>query len=96
MTQQQQAQSRLAQRGHIELIMGCMFAGKSTELLRRLNKHEIAGKRVMKVKFMADNRYSKSSISTHEGKTNEAVAICKLSELGDSWMEFDVIGIDEG
>ena len=34
-----------------------MFAGKSTELLRLIRKHEISGKRVLKVKFSADNRY---------------------------------------
>ena len=47
----------LAQRGRIELILGCMFAGKSTELLRRVRKHEITGKNVLNVKFSADQRY---------------------------------------
>jgi thymidine kinase len=47
----------LEQRGSIELILGTMFAGKSTELLRRINMHEIAGKKVMRMKFSADNRY---------------------------------------
>jgi type II secretory pathway predicted ATPase ExeA len=45
------------QRGRIELIMGTMFAGKSTELLRQISLQEVAGKKVMRVKFSADNRY---------------------------------------
>jgi len=45
------------QRGRIELIMGTMFAGKSTELLRQISLQEIAGKKVMRVKFSGDNRY---------------------------------------
>jgi len=48
----------LDQRGRIELIIGCMFAGKSTEMLRRVRKHEITGKSVLTVKFSADQRYS--------------------------------------
>lgn len=54
------------QRGRIELIMGPMFAGKSTELLRRVNRYEIAGKRCLSIKFAADTRYSTDKISTHD------------------------------
>lgn len=49
--------------------MGCMFAGKTTELLRRTNKHSITGKRVLRVKFSADKRYGGTfKISTHNGE----------------------------
>ena len=58
--------SRSKQRGRIELVMGPMFAGKSTELLRRVNRLEISGKKVLSVKFAADKRYSNDSISTHD------------------------------
>jgi len=48
--------------------MGTMFAGKSTELLKRLNRLEIAKKRVLRVKFSADNRYENNCcIATHSG-----------------------------
>jgi len=33
-----QSLAKLSQRGRIELIMGPMFAGKSTELLRRVQR----------------------------------------------------------
>ncbi len=51
--------------GHIELIIGPMFAGKSTELLRRVNRLEIAGRRCLYVKYSEDNRYSQDCIATH-------------------------------
>lgn len=78
--------------------MGCMFAGKSTELLRRCRKHEITGKKVLKVKFSADNRYgSEGSIATHSGIKEKAVpSTSLLKDLKDYWRKFDVIGIDEG
>ena len=31
----------IQQRGRIELILGCMFSGKTTELIRRTKRHEI-------------------------------------------------------
>lgn len=77
--------------------MGCMFAGKSTELLRRCRKHEITGKKVLRVKFSADQRYDADSIATHSGIKEHAVqstALCH--DLKDRWRKFDVIGIDEG
>lgn len=53
-------------RGRIELIIGPMFAGKSTELLRRVKRHEIAGSKCLRIKFAADTRYSSDSIATHD------------------------------
>jgi thymidine kinase len=43
-----------------------MFSGKSTELLRRLKRYEIAGHKILRVKFAEDCRYSVDSISTHD------------------------------
>jgi thymidine kinase len=77
--------------------MGCMFAGKTTELLRRCRKHEICGKRVFRVKFVSDVRYDNDgSISTHTGDKSEARAVKFLSDLGNEWRDHDVIGVDEG
>ena len=76
------------QRGRIELIIGTMFAGKSTELLRRIRKHEISGKRVLKIKFVADQRFEdeniiddpkRSAIVTHNGSALVAIPVEKLS-----------------
>lgn len=73
-----------------------MFAGKSTELLRRVRKHEITGKRILTVKFSADNRYADGLIVTHEGQTRAATEVVTLAGLGNIWKDFDCIGIDEG
>ena len=48
--------------------MGCMFAGKTTELIRRCRKHEITEKKVLQVKFSVDKRYGdEMTIVTHAG-----------------------------
>lgn len=76
--------------------MGPMFAGKSTELLRRVHRLEISGKKCLNVKYSNDNRYSNDCISTHDNKTQLAISCKLLSEMQDIWRDFDVIGIDEG
>jgi thymidine kinase len=43
-----------------------MFAGKSTELIRRVKRHEIAGKLCLHIKFAEDTRYSSECIATHD------------------------------
>lgn len=53
-------------KGRIELIIGPMFAGKSTELLRRMKRHEIAGSNCLRIKFSDDNRYATDAIATHD------------------------------
>lgn len=46
-----------AQEGWIEVIAGVMFSGKSEELLRRIRRALIAGKRVQVFKSHLDDRY---------------------------------------
>lgn len=53
-------------KGSIEMIIGPMFAGKSTELLRRVRRLEIAGKKCLYVKYAADTRYDADCITTHD------------------------------
>ena len=37
--------------GHIQLILGPMFSGKSTELMRRIKRYQIASKRCLTIKY---------------------------------------------
>ena len=58
----------LNKRGRIELIIGPMFAGKSTELLRRVRRLEISGKKCLNIKYTDDDRYTHETetITTHD------------------------------
>ena len=81
----------------IQLIMGPMFSGKSTELLRRINRFKIAKKVCVLVKYINDNRYDKNNICTHDQKKTEAFSCKTLSEIPKTVLDSaDVIGIDEG
>ena len=44
--------------GWLEVICGCMFAGKTEELIRRINVLTFAKKKIIVFKPKIDNRYS--------------------------------------
>jgi len=84
--------------GRIELIIGCMNSGKTTELRRRVNRFKIAGHKCLVIKYIKDNRYGDDCISTHDKLTMQVdVAVANLSELKEeTFKDVDVIGVDEG
>ncbi len=63
------------ERGSIEVITGCMFSGKTEELLRRLERAEIAGLETRVFKPSIDDRYGKDSIGSHNGRKKEAEVV---------------------
>jgi len=83
-------------KGQIQLIFGCMFSGKSTELMRRLKRYQVAQYEVLIVKYAKDVRYDEVGIATHCGQTLPAVSATLLGELKEKAEDYDVIGIDEG
>jgi thymidine kinase len=85
--------------GQIQLIIGPMFSGKTTELLRRVRRHTIARRKCIVIKYEADKRYSAECAATHDKNTHAAISVSTLSSVtarGVDLSAVDVIGIDEG
>lgn len=83
--------------GRIELIIGPMFAGKTTELMRRLRRETYARRSCFMIKYSKDTRYSTDSMASHDRVFLKAnAAVHSLADVGDEWQSFDIIGIDEG
>lgn len=61
--------------GWIEVICGCMFAGKTEELIKRIRVYEYAKKNVVAIKPTIDNRYSDSMIASHAGNFCKCVCV---------------------
>lgn len=81
--------------GWIEVISGCMFSGKTEELIRRLKREQIARRQVMVFKKSYDNRYSEKEVISHNSTSIESINIDFIQEIYH-WMEdCPVIGIDE-
>jgi thymidine kinase len=60
-----------------------MFAGKTTELLRRIERARAQGLRVLPVKPMRDTRYSEGHLVTHTGVRIDARRVASLAEFVD-------------
>jgi thymidine kinase len=54
--------------GHLEVITGCMFSGKTKELLRRLERLVFAKLPYILIKPTIDDRRNPDTVSTHDEK----------------------------
>ncbi|KAF4144839.1 Thymidine kinase domain-containing protein [Phytophthora infestans] len=82
--------------GSLQLIIGPMFSGKSTELIRRIHRYQHAKLDCLVVKYLFDTRHSEEMLSTHDKVFVEAMPVQALAEVRPFLKEYDVIGIDEG
>ena len=82
--------------GSIELVLGPMFSGKSTELQRRIRRFKIAHKSCAVVKYIFDVRDAKDEMSTHAKTLMSAIPAKTIGEIFSTLMKYDIIGIDEG
>ena len=67
--------------GRIDIVIGSMFSGKSTELIRRINRYKVLGKKILVINHRLDQRYSENSISTHSNMVLECLSLQKLSDI---------------
>ncbi len=67
--------------GWIETISGCMFAGKTEELIRRIKVLEFAKKEIMVFKPVIDNRYSNTKVVSHAGSSVESITVSSALEI---------------
>ncbi|CAL9129501.1 unnamed protein product [Musa acuminata var. zebrina] len=86
--------------GEIHVILGPMFAGKTTALLRRIQIEMNNGRSVAMIKSDKDHRYGLDSVVTHDGVKMPCFAVSELLSFRDklgaeAYNKLDVIGIDE-
>ena len=83
--------------GWIEVIAGCMFSGKTEELIRRMRRARIAKLPVQTFKPRIDARYSKEEVSSHDQTRLIAQPVIDVEEiLTLVEPNTQVVGIDEG
>ena len=85
--------------GHIEVICGPMFSGKTEELIRRLRRAQIAKQKVIVFKPQVDNRYDVDNVVSHSKQAIECRAVESVSDISEYLSmknnQFNVVGIDE-
>jgi thymidine kinase len=82
--------------GWIEVICGCMFSGKTEELIRRLRRAQIARQRVAVFKPKIDTRYSAEHIVSHSEQSLVSQVVDDAGEILARAKDAQVVGIDEG
>jgi thymidine kinase len=90
--------------GYLEIILGPMFSGKTTQLIQMYNNYSYIGKNVVVINYAEDKRYHDSMLSTHDRKM---IPCIMTTDIMDMWSnplhdeystinEADVILINEG
>ncbi|MBK7889083.1 MAG: thymidine kinase [Bacteroidetes bacterium] len=91
----EQTKRDLPKRGWIEVIAGCMFSGKTEELIRRLKRAKIARQQVEIFKPSIELRYDEVNIVSHDANAIQSTPVPASSNILLLGHEVDVIGIDE-
>jgi thymidine kinase len=81
--------------GWIEVVCGCMFSGKTEELIRRLNRALIAKQRVEIFKPAVDKRYHTEKIVSHSEREIRSTPVQFANDILLLAGDCDVVGIDE-
>jgi thymidine kinase len=89
------SKNRDGKSGWIEVICGCMFSGKTEELIRRLNRALIAQQKVEIFKPTVDKRYHDEKIVSHAAREIRSTPVQFASDILLLAGDCDVVGIDE-
>lgn len=82
--------------GWLEVVCGCMFAGKTEELIRRINVLSFAKKKILVFKPRIDNRYSDCDIVSHVGTKVPCLVVEKAKDILERIADdTEVVAIDE-
>ena len=84
----------------LEIIMGPMFAGKSSELIRQFNRYKTLQRNILVVNHIWNNRYNTFSVSTHDQnkiKHENVLTTDKLQNILEdpNFSFYDIIFIEE-
>jgi len=87
---------KITRSGWLEVITGSMYSGKTSELIRRIERVKIANQKFKVFKPKIDNRYSDEDIVAHNGQFIPATTLDSSRKIVDNvYEEIDVVAIDE-
>ena len=88
----------MAESGRIELIIGCMWSGKSSEMLRQAKRYKSIGKNILVINHNSDTRYGENVVSTHDQNQLNCLSLTNLGNIRNTieYKNCEIILIDEG
>lgn len=77
--------------------MGNMFSGKTSELIRRLKRYKVLGKKICVINSTKDVRSSNQVIHTHDDVNFDCIKVSRLPDVltNEEFCNSEVIAIDE-
>jgi thymidine kinase len=81
--------------GWVEVVTGCMFSGKTEELIRRLNRARYATQRVLMVKPAIDTRYAVADVVSHSDARYPCQPVHHAADILRIAGDAEVVGVDE-
>ena len=82
--------------GWVHVIAGCMFCGKTDEMLRLLRRFSIAGRQVVLVKPRLDTRTDEITVVSRSGAEHRAITVDQSSQIEAAVGAADIVAIEEG
>ena len=83
--------------GSLKLVIGPMFSGKSSELIKEIRKLKVINTKYIVIKPIIDNRYKSNYIVSHDKESEECIITDDLNNITDNEiLDFNSIIIDEG
>ncbi len=86
-------------RGKLETIVGAMFAGKTSELLKRILWAKHQNKKIIVIKPIIDNRYDDEKIITHNDLSHKCFSMKDWKHINENFKFdnnfVDVVFLDE-
>jgi len=81
----------------LTIIMGNMFSGKTSELIRRLKRYRIIGKKIVVINSTKDTRSPEDLLKTHDGIEFPCIKVEHISHciVKQSFCDAEIVAIDE-
>ena len=77
----------------LHVIMGNMFSGKTSEMIRRLKRYRVIGKKIVVINSQKDTRSSEEVLRTHDNATFRCIKTNDLTEIRID--DAEIIAVDE-
>ena len=82
--------------GWVHVICGCMFCGKTDEMLRLLRRFAIAGRQVILIKPQLDTRTDLVTVVSRSGAHHQALSVEHSRDIEALARDADIVAIEEG
>ena len=81
----------------LTIIMGNMFSGKTSELIRRLKRYRIIGKKIVVINSSKDTRSPEEVLKTHDGVEFPCLKVDHISHciVKQEFCDADIVAVDE-